>query len=87
VWVAEWRWLPTNYMIFMQLQEEQPLMERIDVEDTGLPTGLTLVANDEVYPLAKSTWRWRFGLGVQNRLNGVVMEVASGGTYTIPSGY
>lgn len=87
VWVAEWRWLPATYMIFMHLQEEQPLMERVDVADTGLPVGLTLVATDEIYPLSKSTWRWRFGLGVQNRLNGLALEVASGGTYTIPTDY
>ncbi len=87
VWVAEWRWLPATYMIFLHLQEEQPLMERIDVEDTGLPVGLTLVATDEIYPLTKSTWRWRFGLGVQNRLNGVIIEVASGGTYSVPTGF
>jgi hypothetical protein len=87
VWVAEWRWLPATYMVFMHLQEEQPLMERVDIPETGLPTGLTLVANDEVYPLAKSTWRWRFGLGVQNRLNGLILEVAAGGSYTVPSGY
>lgn len=87
VWVAEWRWLPATYMIFLHLDEEQPLMERVDESGTGLPTGLTLVANDEIYPLSKSTWRWRFGLGVANRLNGVVMEVASGGTYTVPTGY
>jgi hypothetical protein len=74
-------------MMFLHLQEEQPLMERVDIAETRLPTGLTLVGNDEIYPLAKSTWRWRFGLGVQNRLNGVIIEVAAGGSYTVPSGY
>jgi hypothetical protein len=32
-------------------------------------------------------WRTRFGVGVANRLNAVVMELGSGGTYTIPTGY
>lgn len=86
-WIAEWRWLPATYLFATHLEEEQPLMERVDEPDTGLPVGLTLVANDEIYPLAKSTWRWRFGLGCANRLNGVVIEVAAGGTYTIPTGY
>ncbi len=87
VWVAEWRWLPATYIVFMHLMEEPPLMERIDEADTGLPTGLTLVATDDIYPLTKSTWRWRFGLGVANRLNGCIIEVASGGTYTVPTAY
>lgn len=84
VWVAEWRWLPATYMIFLHLGEEQPLMERVDPADTGLQQGLHLIATDEVHPLTKSTWRWRFGLGVANRLNGVAIEVAAGGTYTDP---
>jgi hypothetical protein len=87
VWVVEWRWLPTTYTIFLHLGEEPPLRERVDEAGTGLTGGLQLVANDELYPLHKATWRWRFGLGTAQRLNGVVIEVASGGTYTIPTGY
>jgi len=34
-----------------------------------------------------SFWRHRMGYGVANRLNGVVMELAAGGTYTIPTVY
>jgi hypothetical protein len=32
-------------------------------------------------------WRWRFGLGTRNRLNGVIMELGVGGSYSIPSDY
>lgn len=87
VWVAEWRWLPATYMIFLHLDEEPPLMERIDLPETGLGSGLQLVANDEIHPLSKATWRWRFGLGAANRLNGCIIEVANGGTYSVPTGY
>ncbi len=88
VWVVEWRWLPATYIIFLHLQEEPPLLERVDIPETGLASGLQLVANDEIYPLHKATWRWRFGLGVANRLNGVAMEVnVAGDGYDVPSGY
>ena len=74
-------------MLAFHLEEEPPLMRRVDPADTGLPRGLNLVATDEVFPFQGSFWRNRFGLGAANRLNGVVMELANGGTYSIPTGY
>jgi len=87
VWVVEWRWIPANYMIGIHLDAPKPIMTRVDPDDTRLPRGLTLVAEDDDYPLRSSYWEHRFGLGCGNRLNGVVMELGTGGTYTIPSGY
>lgn len=86
-WVSEWRWMPANYMFGMHLEAPAPLMERVDPADTGLGTGFQLVAEDEEYPLKTSHYRHRFGLGVGNRLNGVVVELGNGGTYTIPTAY
>lgn len=87
VWVAEWAWIPENYILAIHLEEQAPLKRRVDPMDTGLPTGLTLVRQDDEYPMRRSYWRNRFGYGVGNRLNGVVMELGTGGSYDIPSGY
>lgn len=86
-WVSQWRWMPATYMLFVHLEEEAPLMVRTDPADTGLGTGLQMVATDEQYPVTESFWRHRFGFGAANRLNGVMLELNTGGSYTIPSGY
>lgn len=87
VWVVEWRWMPATYMLGVHLDAPKPLIRRIDPADTGLGDGLQLVAEDQEFPFADSVWRHRFGVGAGNRLNGVVMEVAAGGSYSIPTGY
>lgn len=85
VWVAEWRWVPANYMLGIHLDAPKPLMERVDPANTGLGSGLQLVARDEEYPFETNFWRDRFGYGVGNRLNGVAFELGTGGTYTDPT--
>lgn len=87
VWVVEWRWIPASYLWAIHLDAPRPLKMRVDPADTGIARGLTLVARDEVYPLEASHYRHRFGVGCGNRLNGVVLEFGTGGTYSIPSGY
>ncbi len=86
-WVSEWRSLPDNYLIGVHLSVPAPCVERVDPEKTGLPRGLNLVAEDTDHPLRSSIYSARFGIAVRNRLNGVVMELGSGGTYTIPTAY
>jgi hypothetical protein len=86
-WVSVWDWIPENYMVSIYLPAEKPLIERVDPAETGLGTGLQLVNRDTDYPIMFNEWRWRFGLGTRNRLNGVIMELGTGGTYTIPTIY
>jgi len=86
-YVSIWQWLPDNYQIGIDLLAPKPLRFRVDPSYTGLARGLHLVVQDQNFPLTKSDWEWRFGVGVVNRLNGVVMEVANGGSYTVPTGY
>jgi len=88
-WVIEWRWIPSGYMvgIYMEPGVPKPLIKRNDPADTGLTTGLTLVVEDEIYPFKNAHYRHRYGLGVGNRLNGVVMELANGAGYTVPAAY
>lgn len=85
VWVVEWRWIPANYMLGVHLGAPRPLIERVDPADTGLGTGLQLVARDVEFPFTTSFWRDRFGYGVGNRLNGVAFELGTGGSYTVPT--
>lgn len=87
VWIVEWRWIPPAYMLGNHLDFPKPLMRRIDPADTGLGDGLQLVARDVQFPFEGSFFRHRFGMGVGNRLNGVVMELGTGGSYTIPTAY
>ena len=86
-WVAEWRWIPANYMVGIHTDAARPLRMRVDQGATGLPRGRNLVSESDMYPLRNSHYRHRFGLAVVNRLNGVIMELGNGGTYTVPTGY
>jgi hypothetical protein len=86
-WVVEWRWIPANYMLGMHMDAPAPLKIRVDEAASGLPRGLNLVSTDATYPFQAAHYRHRFGIGVGNRLNGVVMELGVGGTYTIPTAY
>lgn len=88
VWVVQWRWIPAGYMLGVHLEAPAPLKRRVDPAVTGLPRGLALVSDvTGDYPFREAHWRARFGFGVGNRLNGVCMELANGGTYTIPTAY
>lgn len=87
VWVVEWRYMPTGYAIGIDMEVAPPLKMRIDPADTGLGRGLQLVARQMTFPFDTAFYRHRFGFGVGNRLNGVVMEFGTGGTYSIPAAY
>lgn len=87
VWVVEWRHVPANYIIAVHLDAPAPLLMRVDPADTGLATGLQLISRDTISPFEMSHWRHRFGVGVGNRIAAAVMELGSGGTYDIPTGF
>lgn len=87
VWVSEWRWMPTTYLLAIHLGAEAPLLERIDPADTGLATGLQMVSKFEEHPLQSSHFEHRYGFGVGNRLGACVMEISEGADYGIPAGY
>lgn len=84
-WVIVWDWVPTNYMIGVFLEDDPPIKMRVDPAAVGLGSGLQLVSDDEIYPVTASHWSHRFGFGAGNRLNGVCMELGTGGTYTDPT--
>ena len=86
-WVIEWDWIPTGYMLGVHMGASPPLKRRIDPATTGFQSGLRLVHEDENFPFEAQYWENRYGYAVGNRLNGVVMELGTGGTYTIPTIY
>lgn len=84
-WIVRWDWVPANYILSIHTGVEAPLYMRTDPADTGLGTGLQLIATVDGTPFRESIWRHRFGVGVANRLNGVVLELGTGGTFTDPT--
>jgi hypothetical protein len=88
VWVAVWDGVPENYMVAVDMNDPAPLKRRVDPAITGLPRELTLVAEDEKYPLHQAHYEWRFGIGTGNRLNGVVLQLrGDANPYQPPSEY
>lgn len=86
-WLVEWPFIPANYLKGIHLDAPKPLKMRVDPAEVGLGSGdLQLVQTDQAFPLKASFYRHRYGFGVGNRLNGVVMELGTGGTYTAPAG-
>lgn len=86
-WVMEWDWIPAGYALGLDLEAPAPLKMRVDTAESGLTRGLHLKAESSKHPLYARHWRNRYGIGVGNRLNGVVMEFGTGGTYTVPTAY
>ena len=85
-WISRWDYIPSGYILAVHLDAPKPLKMRVDPADTGIARGLALVAEDQEFPFRTSTWRHRFGFGVSNRLNGVVLQLTDG-SYSTPSAY
>lgn len=86
-WCVEWRWIPADYMLSIHLDAPKPLIKRLDPPETGLGSGLQLVAKFEEYPLEASTYRNRFGFGAGNRLSAAMYQFVASTSYTTPTGY
>lgn len=86
-WVSVWDWIPANYMLSIHLEEDAPCKKRVDPAGLGLPVDLELMSMDDGDPLMSSEFGVRFGIAVGNRLNGAVMELGTGGTYTVPAAF
>jgi len=86
-WVVEWRYMPANYIVGLHLAAPKPLIMREDMPESGLGSGLQLIATIKDNPLQESFYRHRFGLAVGNRLNGVCGYFVASTSYTTPTGY
>ena len=71
---SQWDWTPSGYLFGLH-GRTKPLIQRVDPSDTGLPRGLTMVAENEEYLFRGMHWQHRFGFGVGNRLNGVAVQI------------
>lgn len=87
VWVLEWKWIPANYLLSVDPSVGAPLKERVHPESTGLPRGLSLIAEEERYPIRTRVYENAFGFGVGNRLAAAVMELTTDPAYDIPALY
>lgn len=88
-WVSEWAWIPATYIMGVHLRYP-PLLRRVDTAASGLPVGLTMVAQDRDHPLMSSYYANRYGYGVYNRLSAAVIEMSDeqgGLSYTPPAAY
>lgn len=86
--IVSWPGMPLNYVFAKHLGAPAPLIKRLDTAKSGLITGLHLLPDNPMTPLEKYVWRNRYGYGVGNRLNGVVVDLTAAGganTYTNPS--
>lgn len=87
VWVAEWRYVPSGYLMGVDADSPAPTRMRVHRAEYSLPQGFALVAEDERHPIMTRHYEHDFGIGVGNRLNGVVMQLKASGDYDIPSRY
>lgn len=85
-WVVEWSRIPAGYMVGIAMDAPKPIIERVDPAYTNIPRGVYLHAIGEEYPLESSFFNMRCGYGVGNRLNGVVMKLATD-AYSVPTAY
>lgn len=80
-----WDWVPSGYIISLDLDQPKPVKQRVDVPESL--RGFKLIATQNDFPLQESYWRAREGYGVGNRLNGVAVQLVASTTYSTPSAY
>lgn len=85
VYVFVWDQVPANYITLRDYNKPAPLKKR--VHPVASLVGFKLEAEEAHHPLYRRQWRDRFGYATGNRLNGVVMFLDAGSTYTVPVDY
>jgi hypothetical protein len=85
VYVYVWDQIPANYITMRDYNKAAPLRRRVHAVPSLV--GFRLESEDEHHPLYRRQYRDRFGYAAGNRLNGVVMFLDSGASYTVPTIY
>jgi hypothetical protein len=85
VYVYVWDRIPATYIFARDMDQPAPLKRR--VHSAPALQGFKLEAEDVNHPLYKRSWWDRFGYAAGNRLNGAVMFLDAGSSYTVPSVY
>jgi hypothetical protein len=84
VWVAEWRSMPSNYLVAFTTGGEQPVAMRED--PIAELRGFNRVADRTDYPWFERQYRRRAGFGAWNRVGAVILRT-NNATYAAPTGY
>lgn len=83
-WIAEWKTLPTDYLIGITLGGARPLKMREEAEASL--QGFKKVAERNDHPFTESQYLRIAGFGAYNRV-GVVVQRVGNGAYAIPTNY
>jgi len=83
-WVAEWKALPSNYVIGTTTQGERALKMREEPE--AELQGFHLAGERDDHPYYERQWMRSAGFGAFNRVGAMVALVGSG-SYSVPTGY
>ena len=75
--ICQWAFITPGYLMAVHMDAPPPLVERIDPINTGLGAGLQLVMKDQDLIFQTAFWRHRYGIAVQNRLNGYLMQIVA----------
>lgn len=84
VWLAEWKGLPSNYLVGTMTDGPRPIAMR--EEPQASLRGYRRVADRVDYPFFESQYLRIAGFGVQNRVGALVYRVGNG-AYAIPTNY
>ena len=85
--LCKWAQIPAAYNVSVHTEATPPLIERVDPADTGLGTGLQMVADDPEAFFLSHYWRHRYGLAARNRLNGFVQQLVASTSYAVPTAF
>lgn len=83
-WIAEWKALPSNYVLGTTTQGERAL--RMREEPEAQLQGFHLAGERNDHPYYERQWVRYAGFGAFNRVNAISVVVGSG-SYSVPTGY
>jgi hypothetical protein len=87
--VVEDEYVPPGYPFALASGGPANIGNPIGIREHANPAGqgLKLIKGDENYPLLDSFYRRGFGTGVRHRGAGVVMQITTNASYTVPAQY
>lgn len=87
--VVEEDYVPPGYVVALASQGPENLQNPIGIREhaNASARGLKMIGGDNDYPLIDSFYRHGFGTGILQRGGGVILQVTTGGSYTIPAIY
>jgi hypothetical protein len=88
--VVEEAYIPAGYMVGLASGGPENLQNPIGIREHANPAyqGLKIIPGQRSdYPLLDSFYRRGFGTGIRQRGAGVVMQVTTNGSYTVPAAY